>query len=118
MTADYDATEKLNLFGNAIYNVTEGGMNSFSLQWPAGVDLTDPVLVPLYDLTNMTGVETYSDLKYQQVSVGFGGSYAFSPALYLSAQASYDMFLDDQEYVYGDQDGDAYRVSLGLGYRF
>ncbi len=95
-------------------------MNSFALQWPDGFDptATDPVLLALYDVTTMTGVETYSDLEYQQVSVNIGGSYSFSPALYLTAQAGYDLFVDDQPYVYGDQDGEMYSVSLGIGYRF
>ncbi len=93
-------------------------MNSFALQWPAGTDLSDPVLLTLYDITAMTEVASYSDLEYQQLGASIGGTYAFSPALYLTAQAGYDLFIDDQAYVYGDQDGEAYRLSIGLGYRF
>lgn len=93
-------------------------MNSFALQWPEGTDLNDPVLLPLYDIEAMTGVETYSDLEYEQVELTIGGSYAFTPALFASAEVGVDYFNDRAPYVYGWQDGTVYRGSVGVGYRF
>ena len=93
-------------------------MQSFALQFPEGTDLTDPVLITLYDVTAMQGVENYSELDYQQVDVSVGGTYALSESSYLAASAGYQAFDDDQPYVYGDQDGTAYRGYLGYGHKF
>ncbi|RMF47276.1 MAG: hypothetical protein D6751_03155 [Deltaproteobacteria bacterium] len=91
-------------------------MKSFALQWPGNV--TDIVILSLYDVTDMVGVENYSDLEYQQLQLNLGGTYHFSPALYLTASAEYAVFVDDEPYVYGDQDGDMIGGYVGLGYRF
>jgi len=104
--------------------MTEGGMNSFSMAWPSTFDTTDPggaVLASLYDVTSMTGVETYSDLDYEQINLVLGGSYMFTPNFYLTAEAEYAEFTDsanDDGYVYGDQSGDYYRGNIGIGYKF
>jgi len=96
-------------------------MNSFSMSWPATFDTTDPggaVLASLYDVTAMDGVETYSDLDYEQYNVVIGGSYSITPALYMTVEGEYAEFVDNEEYVYGDQSGEYYRGNLGVGYRF
>jgi predicted porin len=63
-------------------------------------------------------ITSYSELHYQQIEVNLGGTYQFTPALYVAADFGYQIFDDKSPYVYGDQDGEAYRASLGLGYRF
>jgi len=99
-----------------MYNRTEGGMQSFALNWPG--DVSDIIILNLYDVTAMTGVETYSDLEYRQIDLSVGGTSHVNPALYLTASAGYKDFQDDQAYVYGDQDGSMYTGYLGVGYRF
>ena len=91
-------------------------MESFSLAFQPG--MTDPVLAILYDVTAMTGVETYSDLEYAQLDVNVGGTYAFTTALSLNANAGYALFDDNEPYVDGDEDGDSYYGNLGVAYKF
>lgn len=91
-------------------------MKSFSLAWPAGV--TDPVLMTLYDVTQMGPVETYSDLEYAQYTLLVGGAYRFSPVMALKLEAEIATVEDDEEYVYGDQSGDFTRGAVSLAYKF
>ncbi len=79
---------------------------------------TDAVLVQLYDFEGLSRITEFSDLHYQQVEVNLGGTYQFNPALYVAASAGWQLFEDKTPYVYGDQDGTAYRGYLGLGYKF
>ena len=80
--------------------------------------MNDPVLLETYDPAGLSAITGYSDLHYQQTEISLGGTYRFSPALYMTAQASWAYFNDKDDYVYGDLSGDAYRGYLGLGYRF
>jgi len=91
-------------------------MKTFSLQLPS--EITDVVILNLYDVSQMYGVETYSDLEYEQINVLVGGTYQFTPAFYLTAEAEYAEFTDNEVYVYGDQSGEYYRGNLGVGYKF
>jgi len=50
--------------------------------------------------------------------VSLGGTYLFSPMLYLTAAFSWEQFEDNSPYVYGDQDGEMYSTSVGVGYKF
>jgi predicted porin len=68
-----------------------------------------------FDIGRMTN---YSDLRYKQAEINLGAKYQFTPALYVAANAGVQWFIDDDPYVYGDQDGTAYRGSLGVGYSF
>lgn len=99
-----------------MYNKTESSMESFALTWPG--DVTDILLLNLYNVTDMVGVENYSDLEYEQFDISVGGSYQFNPAVYMTATVGYKIFEDNQPYVYGDQDGEMYTGYLGLGYKF
>ncbi len=63
-------------------------------------------------------IDSYSDLSYEQYQITVGGEYMFTDALYTTASFTYDVFNSDEEYVYGDEDGDAYYTYVGLGYRF
>ncbi len=96
-------------------------MKSFTMSWPAGIDPTDPTtqtLTNLYDITAMGGIVEYSDLDYEQVNVLVGGSYMFTPNFYMTAEAEFAEFTDNEEYVYGDQSGEFYRGNVGIGYNF
>lgn len=117
MIVDYMATEKLNLNGSASITDAEAGMSGLFLTAP-DTGITDPVLEYIYDFEAVSVIEQYSDLHYQQIDLEFGGTYQFTPALYVAANIGYQIFKDKDPYVYGDLDGDAYQVSLGLGYSF
>lgn len=66
----------------------------------------------------MAETTNYSDLHFVQTDLNLGATYRFTPALYATAQGAWQRFRDKDPYVYGDQDGNAWRASLGLGYRF
>ena len=106
----------MNLNGGLLFSDTKSDWAGLSLQTPASVN--DPVLLQVYSLEATNVVTSYSDLHYQQVEVNIGGTYQFTPELYVAASLGYQIFNDKSPYVYGDQDGEAYRSSLGLGYRF
>lgn len=72
-----------------------------------------------YDNWEMNNkIDSYSDLSYQQIQLTVGGTYDFTPSCYTTASFTYDKFISDEEYVYGDEDGTAYYGYLGVGYRF
>lgn len=116
LTADYTASEKLILNASASYSDARADWKDLTVSYNATV--TDPAMNNLYDPSLMSEMATYSDLHYTQTEVNLGGTYRFTPALYATAQGSWQKFDDKDPYVYGDQDGDAWRGSLGLGYRF
>ncbi|MCA1796999.1 MAG: hypothetical protein LC645_05575 [Geobacteraceae bacterium] len=63
-------------------------------------------------------IDSYSDLSYEQYSFTLGGTYNFTPAFYTTVEATYDIFESDEEYVYGDEDGDMLRGYVAIGYKF
>lgn len=115
LAADYQATEKLNLNAGLLYSDAEVQWTNLNLTAPSIID--DPSVFVLYtfDIGHMT---RYSDLRFKQTEVNLGAKYQFTPALYVAANAGVQWFIDDAPYVYGDQDGTAYRGSVGLGYKF
>lgn len=80
--------------------------------------MTDATLLNLYDPALMSEMSNYSDLHYTQTDLSLGGTYSFTPALYTTAQVAWQKVDDKDPYVYGDQDGTAWRGSVGLGYKF
>ena len=60
----------------------------------------------------------YSDLKYEQYQFTVGGTYNFTEAFYTTATGTYDKFNSKEEYVYGDEDGEAYHGYVGVGWNF
>ena len=116
MAADYAATENLNLNGSLMFNDASADWTELSLTMPEYVD--DAVVLNLYTFEGVNVMQNYSDLSYQQLELTLGGTYYFTPALYTTASATFDKFIDDDPYVYGDQDGTAYRGYLGMGYNF
>ncbi len=99
-----------------LFSDTQSDWTGLSLQTPAIVN--DPVMEQIYSLEATNVITSYSDLHYQQFEVNISGTYQFTPELYVVASLGYQIFNDKSPYVYGDQDGEAYRGSLGLGYRF
>jgi predicted porin len=63
-------------------------------------------------------IDEYSDLSYEQYSFTLGGTYNFTPAFYTTVEATYDMFESDEEYVYGDEDGDMFTGYIAIGCKF
>ncbi len=109
-------TEAFSLFGSALYSMSEADWNDPSLNFPDAV--TDPVVLNNYPIDEMGEVSRYSELEFSLAEISLGGSYAFSPALYATLELSYRSFKDDDPYVYGDQDGDAYQGYAAVGYKF
>ncbi len=72
-----------------------------------------------YDTWEMNNqIDEYSDLSYEQYQVTVGGTYDFTPACYLTASFTYDVFKSDEEDVYGDEDGESLYGYIGFGHRF
>ncbi len=119
MSADYQATEKLNVNLNATYNMAEAGMSGISLTEPFAPTPGLPLDIFYSDFEGRIGlVENYSDLEYTQINISLGGTYDFTERLYVTAMTTYSDFDSDEEYVYGDESGSVYYGSLGVGYRF
>lgn len=116
LNADFQATEQLGLNAGLLFSDARAEWSGLALQTPANVN--DPVLTNIYSLEATNVITSYSELHYQQFEANVGCTYQFSPALYVAGSFGYQRFADKDPYVYGDQDGDAVRGSLGLGYRF
>jgi len=136
---NYQATEKLQLNASVVYNKADDSWNwDFeerpSLNWSTtkldqnadGVfDQTDLDIIEggssetNYDTWDQNDdIDTYSDLSYEQYQFTVGGTYNFTPTCYTTASVTYDVFDSSEDYVYGDEDGDAVYGYLGFGYRF
>ncbi|MDH3998919.1 MAG: hypothetical protein OET90_08770 [Desulfuromonadales bacterium] len=63
-------------------------------------------------------VVDYSDLEYTQIDLSVGCNYDFTDRLYTTANLTYSDFDSGEEYVYGDESGEAYYGFVGVGYRF
>jgi len=116
LAADYQATEALEL--NASINYSDAQVDWEGLSLDYQTTITDVVLNTMYDISAVNVITTYSDLHYVQTDINLGGTYQFTPALYVAAQAGWQKFEDKDPYVYGDQDGEAWRGNLGVGYKF
>ena len=117
MNVGYQATEQLALNASILYNHAKADWKGLNITTPAYVD--DQTLTgTIYDIESINVITDYSDLEYQQTEVNLGGTYLFSPMLYLTAAVSWEQFEDNSPYVYGDQDGEMYSTSVGVGYKF
>jgi len=63
-------------------------------------------------------IDEYSKLKYEQYQFTVGGTYNFTEAFYTTVSGTYDKFNSKDEYVYGDEDGEAYYGYAGIGWNF
>jgi len=129
---DYQATEKLALNAGITYNNAKDSWDWNDFTERATV-LREDNLAPInesaappgqyapvnYDTWEQNNnIDSYSDLSYEQFQVTVGGTYNFTPSCYTTASMTYDKFISDEDYVYGDEDGEAYYGYLGFGYRF
>jgi len=84
-----------------------------TLEWPDGVPHSN------YDTSDQNNdIDDYSDLKYEQYQFTVGGTYNFTEAFYTTVTGTYDKFNSKEEYVYGDEDGEAYQGYVGVGWNF
>ncbi len=63
-------------------------------------------------------IDGYSDLEYEQYSFTLGATYDFTEAMYTTVSCTYDVFNSDEDYVYGDEDGDMFSGYVALGIKF
>lgn len=130
---DYQATEQLKLNAGFTYNNAKDRWDwKFSERAPlypqddlstpladTGIEAPGQYASTNYDTWEMNNqIDSYSDLAYEQFQVTVGGTYNFTPSCYTTASLTYDKFISDEMYVYGDEDGTAYYGYLGFGYRF
>ena len=100
-TASYMATQKLRLFGSALYNKAEASFDKVVMP-----DVTDrlidsqgnPALVNAY--LTYENMETYSDLNYTLVDFAVGFEYRFLPNLAFTADGRYADLGDDGIWVF------------------
>ena len=113
-------TEKMKVFGNVTFSDVKSKINEFS---PADMVTTDAVMNALYSVDNLASYSEYSAVHYRQADLSLGCTYNFTPALYTTAQAGYQVFGDiysssSNIHPYGDQTGSVWSGSLGMGYKF
>ena len=111
---DLQATEKLMLNAGLTYNKAEASWDWDFVEREGNLNAT--FNYDTWDLNN--NIDSYSDLSYEQYQLTVGGTYNFTEMLYANASFTYDIFDSDEEYVYGDEDGEAYYGYAGLGWRF
>lgn len=123
LNVNYQATEKLLLNAGVTYNKAEDSWDwDFadrpSLEFTGATD-TIGVTNTGYDTEEQNNImDDYSDLSYEQYQLTLGGTYNFTDSFYTNASFTYDIFDAQEEYVYGDEDGDAYYGYVGLGWTF
>ena len=71
-----------------------------------------------YDTVNMNNADEYSDLDYQALELEIQATYQILENLSLTLNYWYSDFDDDEEYVYGDLDGEAYTFTGFITYHF
>lgn len=115
LAADWQTTDKLNLNGDLTYNLSED-----TWDW----NFSDRPLLKgkgrnCYDTTSQNNkIDSYSDLEYDTLEWNFGGTFNVNDSCYVKANLGAEYFMQDQEYVYGDEEGDVYRGYVGFGYTF
>lgn len=106
----------MKITASAIYSDITAQMKDYN---PAGFTTTDAVINALYSIDNLAQYTNYSALHYRQGEVNLGLTYHFTPALYSTATAGMKVISDVySSNVYGDQDGEVYSGTVGLGYKF
>jgi predicted porin len=113
-------TEKMKIFANVMFSDVTSKITDFQ---PAAMATTDAVMLALYSIDNLASYSEYSAIHYRQADVNLGCTYNFTPALYTTAQAGYQVFGDiytssSNIHPYGDQTGSVWSGALGMGYKF
>jgi hypothetical protein len=104
------ATEKLMLRAEGVVTLAKASFDSF--QMPA-VSYTDETAPRAWD-NDFSQVDQYSDLDYTQLDLSLGASYRLAPRTQVFAGMTYQDFVDDEPYVYGDLDGRLLIYNAGL----
>jgi long-subunit fatty acid transport protein len=124
LNVNYQATPKLLLNGGITYNKAEDSWNWDFADRPQIEFLASPTddtgtLAAGYDSADINNLmDEYSDLSYEQYQITAGGTYNFTDTFYTNASLTYDIFDMGEEFVYGDESGDAYYGYVGFGWTF
>ncbi|MEA3547594.1 MAG: MtrB/PioB family outer membrane beta-barrel protein [Thermodesulfobacteriota bacterium] len=71
-----------------------------------------------YDPANTNDIESYSDLEYDVININIGATYAITDTIGLTVDYVYEDVSSDEDYVYGDEDGDYQSLMTYLTVRF
>ena len=71
-----------------------------------------------YNPDNTNDVESYSDLEYDVININIGATYAITDTIGLTVDYVYEDVSSDEDYVYGDEDGDYQSLMTYLTVRF
>ncbi len=108
---------RLDFSGTLSYTVAEGEMDSPS--FPAiRVTTGGGRWTAAYYPELMHNADEYSDLDYQALELELEATYQILDNLSFTLNYWYSDFDDDEEYVYGDLDGEAYVFTGFITYRF
>ncbi len=104
---------KLECGATISYTVGEADMDN--LDFTAA---DDPFNLRGYSFANLNGADEFSDLDYQALELEIQATYQILENISVTLNYWYSDFDDDEEYVYGDLDGDAYVFTGFITYRF
>ncbi len=113
MSVNFVPMPKLEFAGTLSYTSGEADMDD--LDFSAG---DDPFTLPGYSFANLKGTDDFSDLDYQMFELELTATYQILDNLSVGLNYWYSDFQDDEKYVYGDLDGDAYTFTGFLTYHF
>jgi predicted porin len=99
------------------YTIAEADMDSPHFS-PVTVTLNGGTLEAAYNSIYMENADDYSDLDYQAFELELEATYQLLNNLSVTLNYWYSDFDDDEKYVYGDLDGDAYIFTGFLTYHF
>lgn len=108
---------KLDFSGTLSYTVAEADMDSPHMP---SVTITNAsgTYTGGYNPVLMNNADEYSDLDYQALELEIQATYQILENVSVTLNYWYSDFDDDEEYVYGDLDGDAYVLTGFVTYRF
>jgi hypothetical protein len=104
------ASEKLDLYLDGTYALSEGSFDPF--------EMPEPEDQPGNWANDFSGVNQYSDLDYRQVEATLGASYLLDERASVYGSVTWYDFEDDEAYVYGDLDGQIIMYATGMTVRF
>lgn len=108
---------KLDFSGTVSYSHGKASMNNFAVP-------NDPFTLSVqgrtddYSFSYLSNMQKYSELDYSQWEVELSGAYDITEQLGINVVGRASVYTDNQEYVYGDLNGEVYSVSTFLTYRF
>lgn len=105
-----EASERVNLFVDGTYAVSEGGFDPF--------ELPEPEEQPAIWDNDFSSVNEYSDLEYKQLEATVGAKVAVSDRSQLYGSVTLMDLADEQPYVYGDLSGQLVYYSAGMTVRY